>query len=234
MNDEYIYKFFHINSKNYMSQVLNASAKAYDIDIEGKKYPITSTYYSHNVESKGTITSSCRNFMKSDLVSINEMLTILKESYLLESKGDSHVNSLTPSAGGLYPIEIYIITSERHPQAGTYHYSKTKGELNFIRPIIEFNSFLTIGNSFLENSSFLIIMTAKMENLINKYGARGYRYALIEAGHIGQNISRFVSETPNLGCCAIGGFFDDVLHKKLNLPVNELPIYIYGIGKKVF
>lgn len=233
MNDNYVYKFFHINSKNYKSQILNAPSKKYEIDIEGKNYPETSNAYTDENKFKSNTISSCREFKENDYLNIELALDILKNSYSLIIEEDSKINALSPSAGGLYPIEVYVITSSGHSQPGTYHYSKTSSRLTLIRSAINFDLFLSDSNMFLENASFIIIMTAKMENIINKYGARGYRYALIEVGHIGQNISRYVTEQKSIGCCAIGGFYDDILHKNLNLPENEIPIYIYGIGKKV-
>ncbi|WP_146551452.1 SagB/ThcOx family dehydrogenase [Rummeliibacillus sp. SL167] len=230
MNDSYIYKFYHINSKNYRSQVLNAPGKPYEIDVEGKKYPSHTLNYNSSVRNIGTVTSSCRKYKKIPM-DIEILLEVLKSSYFLELNAEK-VKSLTPSAGGMYPIELYILTSENHPLNGTYHYIKTKGKLNYIRDTINYNYFLTSINQFLNDASFVVVMTAKMENLINKYGSRGYRYALIEAGHIGQNISRTVAQYQNLGCCAIGGFYDDELQRQLNLPHDEIPLYVYGIGEK--
>lgn len=232
MRDSYIYEFYHNNSKNYLSQVLNAPGKNFNIDYDGKIYPLNKKNFTSGISNiKGTTTSSYRSYKEEGNLNIDLILQILKRSYFLEKEG-LVIKSLTPSAGSLYPIEIYVLTSITHDLNGTYHYLRSEGKLNYIRNAIDFRSFLPINNSFVCNASFVIVMTARMENLINKYGSRGYRYALIEAGHIGQNISRAITDYPDLGCCAIGGFYDDKLHNALNLPSDEIPLYLYSIGEK--
>ncbi|MFJ6207170.1 SagB/ThcOx family dehydrogenase [Lysinibacillus sp. NPDC092081] len=230
MRDSFIYEFYHNNSKNYLSQILNAPGRNFDIDIDGKKYPLNINDFSDVSNVKGTYTSSYRNYEDANL-NFELLLEILKKSYFIDNS-ELGIKSLTPSAGGMYPVEIYVLTSASHSMKGTYHYIRNEAKLNYIRDAIEFSSFLPDNNSFVQNASFVIVMTARMENIINKYGARGYRYALIEAGHIGQNISRAVTEHQDIGCCAIGGFYDDKLHNLLNLPLNEVPLYLYCIGKK--
>ncbi|MFJ7404641.1 MULTISPECIES: SagB/ThcOx family dehydrogenase [unclassified Lysinibacillus] len=230
MKDSYVYEFYHNNSKNYLSQILNAPGKSFNIDSDGKQYPLSNKNYCDVSNVNGTITSSFRSYEKVDL-KMDVLLQILKKSYFLEKKGEE-IKSLTPSAGGLYPIEMYVLTSTSHYLKGTYHYLRSEAKLNYIRDAIEFDSFLPINNSFVYSAPFVIVMTARMEEIINKYGARGYRYALLEAGHIGQNISRAIMDNPDLGCCAIGGFYDDKLHSALNLPLDEVPLYLYCIGQK--
>ena len=64
-----------------------------------------------------------------------------------------------------------------------------------------------------------------------KYGDRGYRYMLFEAGHVGQNL--------NLSClalgldsCNIGGVFDDELKGicKMESDTEHL-LYAIALGK---
>ncbi len=57
------------------------------------------------------------------------------------------------------------------------------------------------------------------------------KVALLEAGHIGQNIY-LLAENYNLGCCAIGGFDNDKLSYLLDLTEDELPLYLFAIGNK--
>ena len=67
---------------------------------------------------------------------------------------------------------------------------------------------------------------------LKKYRDRGYRYALIEAGHIGQNIG-LACAAVGLGSCAIGGFLDIELAQLLKLDVElELPVYALTVGKR--
>jgi SagB-type dehydrogenase family enzyme len=64
-----------------------------------------------------------------------------------------------------------------------------------------------------------------------KYGERGYRYILLDAGYIGENIY-LVSNAMGLGVVSIGGFIDDDINELLDINgVDEAVIYIFAIGK---
>ena len=74
-------------------------------------------------------------------------------------------------------------------------------------------------------------MTSQFERTQMKYGERGYRYILLEAGHIGQNIC-LVSETLGLKCCALGGTMDKNLEELLDIDgETESVVYGFAIGK---
>ncbi len=63
-----------------------------------------------------------------------------------------------------------------------------------------------------------------------KYGINAYRFALLEAGHIGQNIS-LLAEKEKLGCCALGGFDNDKLSQLLDISQeDEIPLYAFSLG----
>jgi len=65
---------------------------------------------------------------------------------------------------------------------------------------------------------------------MKKYGDRGYRYILLEAGHVMQNLN-LACTSLGLGSCNIGGFFDDELAGLLGLPVaQEAVLYAVAIG----
>jgi SagB-type dehydrogenase family enzyme len=85
-------------------------------------------------------------------------------------------------------------------------------------------------HDFISETGALMLISAVLSRTTVKYGHRGYRFALIEAGHIGQNIY-LLSEKKNLGCCALGGFLDDKLNELLDLE-NEPVIYALALGSK--
>ena len=58
-----------------------------------------------------------------------------------------------------------------------------------------------------------------------KYGERGYRFALPEAGHAMQNILPGATAL-GLGACPVGGFIDDRLHDLVDVDrVEEAVLY---------
>ena len=86
-------------------------------------------------------------------------------------------------------------------------------------------------NGDLGKAAALIILSGVIGRSEVKYGINAYRFSLIEAGHIGQNISLFC-ESKGLGSCAIGGFDNDKLSKLLDLTEEEIPLYMFAIGGK--
>lgn len=87
-----------------------------------------------------------------------------------------------------------------------------------------------MGINFFENTSVVVIMTGVLSRAEVKYDQNAYRFALIEAGHVGQNI-HLISESLDLGCCAIGGFDNDRLSKLLDIGGSEIPLYLFSIGR---
>ncbi|HEY68776.1 MAG TPA: SagB/ThcOx family dehydrogenase, partial [Thermoflexia bacterium] len=60
---------------------------------------------------------------------------------------------------------------------------------------------------------------------------RAYRYVLLEAGHIGQNLY-LAATSMGLGACAVGAFLDDDLNDLLGLDgKDEAALYIISVGK---
>jgi SagB-type dehydrogenase family enzyme len=64
------------------------------------------------------------------------------------------------------------------------------------------------------------VLSAIFQRLRWKYHERTYRYALLEAGHIGQNLY-LAATSLGLGACAVGAFLDDDLNRLLGLDGEE-------------
>ena len=63
-----------------------------------------------------------------------------------------------------------------------------------------------------------------------KYGPRGYRYILLEAGHVAQNLCVRATELGLATLCA-GGFLDSALNELLGLqPKHEGIVYTVAAG----
>ena len=153
--------------------------------------------------------------------------------------GTRHVDGMTayarstPSAGGLYPLELYIVCQsiESLPD-GIYHYDARSHELER-RRLGMFHgtlSDLTIGQEMIREANLVIVITALFFRTMWKYGQRGYRYVWLDAGHLGQNLY-LVAQALGLGPVAIGGFFDHEVNQLLMLPADEDSIYLICIGQ---
>ena len=76
-------------------------------------------------------------------------------------------------------------------------------------------------------------MIGNLERAAEIHGDRGYRYVHFEAGAIGQRMY-LAAEALGLGATGIGAFFDDGVHRHLNLtPHDGQVIYHFAIGYPV-
>ncbi len=138
-----------------------------------------------------------------------------------------------PSAGGLYPIELYVAAQRVEGLAdGIHHYDARAHELEQVRPGVFQGALvdLTIGQEMVRAANLVFILTAVVARTTCKYGQRGYRYVLLDAGHLGQNL--YLAATAlGLGPAGIGGFLDRELGALLALPAGEDPVYLLCAGQ---
>ena len=89
---------------------------------------------------------------------------------------------------------------------------------------------LTLGQEMLRDANLVLILTAVWARTMVKYGQRGYRYVLLDAGHLGENL--YLTATAlGLGPAGIGGFLDAELNALLELPAGEEAVYLLCVGQ---
>ena len=141
---------------------------------------------------------------------------------------------VVPSAGALYPLELYVcIFSTRSFEPGVYHYNPIASNLRFLRQGDFSNLFgnMIAQPQIIAGASAVIMITAIFERSIFKYGERGYRFILLEAGHVAQNIA-LVSSALDLACITVGGFFDHQIDDFLGLDgIKHSAVYLAAVGK---
>lgn len=168
---------------------------------------------------------------KNEPLSLADVSQILWSAQGITDKPDELRTA--PSAGALYPLEIYLIASNvKELSEGIYKYDPFKHTIN---KIIGGDKRLEISNAALrqnaiESSSAMIVITAIYERTSVKYGKRAERYVHMEVGHVGQNIY-LQTISLRLGTVMMGAFKDESLKKVLNLPANEFPLAIYPLGR---
>ena len=88
------------------------------------------------------------------------------------------------------------------------------------------------GQEYVRQASIVVLISGVLERTKLKYGERGYRYTLLDIGHLGQNL--YLSCTAlELAIMTTCGFFDDEANKLLRLDgVNETAMYVAFIGKR--
>ena len=132
-----------------------------------------------------------------------------------------------PSAGALYPLELYLVTAR-----GVFHYEPLAHALTRWRPGDRRGQLeqASLGQATVRAAPAVVVFTAVYARTEVKYGAaRGTRYVHMEAGHAAQNL---LLEAAALGLAAVpvGAFRDEVVQQALELPGDHQPIYLVPVG----
>src|SRR3990170_2069155 len=140
-----------------------------------------------------------------------------------------------PSAGAQHPIETYVVASRVEGiEPGVYHYAVADHALERVRGG-RFGTDLVsaaLGQEFLGQAPVVLVLSAIFGRLRWRYRERAYRYALLEAGHIGQNVY-LAAEAAGLGACAVGAFFDDAVNGLLEVDgVREAALILLPVGPR--
>lgn len=166
----------------------------------------------------------------------NEPLSLKDTAQILwASQGITEGNHRTvPSAGALYPIEIYLVVKNVEGVAeGVYRYDPKDYKLvsivggDFNKTLAE----VAANQEWIEESAAILLISADFEKTTQKYGERGRQYVWMEAGHSAQNVY-LQAISLELGTVSVGAFDEGRVQKILNLPENILPLIIMPIGKK--
>ena len=88
---------------------------------------------------------------------------------------------------------------------------------------------VSLGQDLASDCAFALVYTADMEALVSEYGDRGYRYACLDAGQIGERIHLWAIHR-ELGSSGIGGYYDDLANELLDLPLSHGVLYLTVVG----
>lgn len=139
-----------------------------------------------------------------------------------------------PSAGALYPIELYpVVHDVEGISAGIYHYAVQMHEMERLEAG-DFGGRVTragLYQGFLGDACVCFLISAVFQRTRWKYRERAYRYVLLEAGHVGQNI--YLAATAlGLGACAVGAFYDQQYNDLVGLDGDEeAVVYVVTVGQ---
>lgn len=144
-----------------------------------------------------------------------------------------------PSGGALYPLDLYLVARRVDGlPAGVYQLDPLRRTL--VDPFgrtgpDRLARFQRAAPSLMApiaaNASATILVTASFERARYKYGLRGYRLSLLEAGHVVQNAALTASA---LGLNALGwvGFVDHEMDDLLDLDgVTQSMLYAFSFGR---
>jgi SagB-type dehydrogenase family enzyme len=139
----------------------------------------------------------------------------------------------TPSAGGLFPLELQVVTQRVAGLPDGLHRYDALGhalvELDRDRVRARLAPAL-YAEPFVAGANALVAFVARFPRTQDKYGPRGYRYLLLEAGHCAQNLCLRAVEV-GLGTLCVGGFADGAINALLGLePTRAGVVYVVAVG----
>jgi SagB-type dehydrogenase family enzyme len=183
---------------------------------------------------------SCRKFDTTE-IDLGDLATILHLAYGESQKeaepGNPWPFRMVPSGGALYPLELFVFVRQvQGLPPGLYHYHAISHTL---RRIVDRDLTSELAQCFVQfqeetprTASAIIAFASMFQRSTFKYGARGVRFSLIEAGHVAQNMN-LVATALGLATLDIGGYFDDKIDNLIGLDgVTQSTIYMVAIGNK--
>lgn len=166
-----------------------------------------------------------------------EALTLAEVSQLLwaaQGTTDPRGFRTSPSAGALYPLEIYLVVGDvTGLPPGVYRYVPDEHEIVRVGSEDRRDELAraAVDQEWVREAAVDLVFTAVPERTTSQYGDRGIRYVHIEAGHAAQNVY-LQAETLGLGVTVIGAFDDAHVHELVAASAEEQPLYVISIGRK--
>jgi len=165
----------------------------------------------------------------------DEPVTLKEVSQLLwAAQGKVGEFRTVPSAGALYPLEVYLVARKVYGLSeGVYHYEVAEHAL---KPIVSQDVSRALASSalwqsFIAQAPIVIVIAAEYERCAKKYGQRAKRYVDMESGMAAQNVL-LQATALGLGGVVVGAFDDAQVQKVLGLPHKFVPLAIIPIGEK--
>ncbi|MBD3426439.1 MAG: SagB/ThcOx family dehydrogenase [Candidatus Omnitrophica bacterium] len=174
---------------------------------------------------------STRNFS-------DRALTLDEVSQLLWAAGGSTHDGLTgptrsyPSAGAIYPLEIYIVVGDVVGlNKGIYSYDWRRHQLELVKKgdLRDELYKAALSQRMVRTAPLTLVVTAQHAKTARRYGQRGVnRYVSMDTGHLGQNV-HLQAESMGLGTVMVGAFVDKEVSRVLGTE-EEMPVYIMPVG----
>ena len=141
-----------------------------------------------------------------------------------------------PSGGALYPLDLYVIAGASGVKGigeGIYHYLPESHSISLLSNGDHRKEIATacLWQMWMAKAPVIFVITAEYRRITRKYGERGIRYALMEVGHVGQNLF-LQAEALGLGAGIVGAFNDAEVSKVLGDPPQHEPLLIMPVGYK--
>ena len=184
--------------------------------------PSPDTHGSMPLESAMRLRRSARQFASTPV----PMAVVGQLLWAGQGTTDAAGRRTAPSAGGLYPLELYVVMADR-----TLHYlpegHRVESRLDAdVRPRLQDAA---LDQHAVGAAPAIIVIISVTDRMAAKYGAQARDFVSIEVGHAAQNM---LLEATALGLSAvpIGGFNPATVATVLALPPNDDVRYLLPVG----
>jgi len=167
-------------------------------------------------------------------LSSEELGALLWAAQGLTGTTRGHSLRAAPSAGGLYPLDLYAALPGGPCPPGIYRYEPEGHLLRLLLrgPALAPLASAALGQDFVARSAVTLVLTAHPERSVWRYEQRAWRYFYLDAGGIGENIL-LAAEALGLGACAVGAFYDSAVNEFLGLDgEGEVAVYMVAVGRQ--
>jgi SagB-type dehydrogenase family enzyme len=167
-------------------------------------------------------------------LALGELSALLWAAAGVTERRDGFAFRTAPSAGGLYPVEHYVVANDVEGlERGLYHYDVLGRALERL-VVADLRAPLAnaaLGQRVCADAQAVFVWTAVLERSRWKYGERFARYVLLDAGHIAGNVA-LAATALGLGTCQIAAFFDEEAAAIVGVdPDLEPVVYMSTVGR---
>lgn len=133
-----------------------------------------------------------------------------------------------PSAGALYPLEIYVLASDGishyRPRTHTLQQMAARdGRADLQRAALD--------QTCIGQADCVFVIAGATARIARKYGPeRTARYVWMEAGHAAQNLL-LQATALDLGAVPVGAFDDEAVRRVVGLPADQDALYLIAVGR---
>jgi SagB-type dehydrogenase family enzyme len=175
---------------------------------------------------------SIRSFTR-DRITLPELSALLFYAGGLTGEKDGTPLRAAPSAGARHPTELLVVSYRVEGlEPGIYRYdwlhhklwAQTAGDMSKALEVA------CLEQEFVGDCACVIVFTSKLMRTLNRYGQRGYRYAIMDAAAAAENLS-LAAVALGYGTVWVGAFDDDAVSEVLGLQEDELPMLLLPVGR---
>jgi SagB-type dehydrogenase family enzyme len=163
---------------------------------------------------------------------LSHLSAVLDAAYRASPRPPGLLRRPVPSGGALYPLELYVAAlAVDGVLPAVAHYHPARHSLELLRPVRRSEvAAAVVDPKVVEHGAALLVVTGMFWRARFKYGLRGYRFALLEAGHVAQNVL-LAAAALRLPALPLGGFYDRRVEELVGADgLDEAAVYAIVLG----